>query len=189
MKTCIMVYGLPGSGKTELSSRLAKETGWNWYNADRVRATLSKDLGFSELDRLEQARRMAAVGALSLDSVDNVILDFVNPTNHTHMAFLTSFHQYTKESSQVYLIHMDTILPEKSRFADTVAMFQPNRDYQPDVIVRQWITSDRHWNNLVAYIAELPEDVPEIEPTQVIYRSNVFHLESRIKKFIPQEVK
>ena len=71
----ILVMGLPGSGKTTLATALAKELNAEHFNADLVRATLSKDLGFSIADRIEQARRMSALCDLSTSQY--VIADFV----------------------------------------------------------------------------------------------------------------
>src|SRR5215467_8131924 len=54
----ILIMGLPGAGKTTLAKQLALRLNAVHFNADDVRANVSKDLGFSEPDRVEQARRM-----------------------------------------------------------------------------------------------------------------------------------
>ena len=58
MSRKILVMGLPGSGKTTLSTALAPLLNAVVFNADAIRANLSKDLGFSHEDRIEHARRM-----------------------------------------------------------------------------------------------------------------------------------
>src|SRR6266545_4556820 len=50
--------GLPGAGKTTLSKHLAPRLNAVHFNADDVRANINRDLGFSEPDRIEHARRM-----------------------------------------------------------------------------------------------------------------------------------
>jgi len=54
----ILIMGLPGAGKTTLARQLAPRLNAVHYNADDVRANINKDLGFSEADRVEHARRM-----------------------------------------------------------------------------------------------------------------------------------
>ena len=48
---------LPGAGKTTLAGVLAPLRNAVVFNADAVRANLSRDLGFSHEDRVEHARR------------------------------------------------------------------------------------------------------------------------------------
>lgn len=50
--------GLPGAGKTTLARQLAPRLNAVHFNADEERANVNNDLGFSEVDRIEQARRM-----------------------------------------------------------------------------------------------------------------------------------
>jgi len=54
----ILVMGLPGAGKTTFANVLAPLLNAVIFNADAVRANLSRDLGFSHEYRLEHARRM-----------------------------------------------------------------------------------------------------------------------------------
>ncbi len=54
----ILIMGLPGAGKTTLANTLAPLLNAVVFNADAVRANLSRDLGFSLDDRIEHARRM-----------------------------------------------------------------------------------------------------------------------------------
>ena len=58
MRKKILIMGLPGAGKTTLARLLAPRLNALHYNADDVRAQINKDLGFSETDRVEHARRM-----------------------------------------------------------------------------------------------------------------------------------
>src|SRR4051794_34262494 len=84
----ILVMGLPGAGKTTLAKILAAKVNAVHLNADDVRAHVSKDLGFSEHDRIEHARRMGWL----CDQVVKVgcfaIADFICPTPETRAEFM-----------------------------------------------------------------------------------------------------
>jgi len=102
--------GLPGSGKTTLAKALARKIGAHHINADEVRATISKDLGFSHEDRVEHAKRMRKLCDESTN--EYVIADFVCPTEETRRAF-----------GKVFTVWMDRI--REGRFEDTNKLFQP----------------------------------------------------------------
>jgi adenylylsulfate kinase-like enzyme len=55
----IQIIGLPGAGKSALAEELSERLNAIHWNADRVRSGLNSDLGFTDKDRIEQARRMA----------------------------------------------------------------------------------------------------------------------------------
>lgn len=85
----IQVIGLPGAGKTTFAKELADRINAIHLNADEVRADLNKDLGFTEEDRIEQARRMGALARLISNQGHHVVVDFINPTSKTREAFGT----------------------------------------------------------------------------------------------------
>ena len=58
MKRKILIMGLPGAGKTTLAHALAPRLNAVHFNADEIRREINSDLGFSEPDRVEHARRM-----------------------------------------------------------------------------------------------------------------------------------
>jgi adenylylsulfate kinase len=83
----VLIFGLPGSGKTTLAKELLKRTQAVHLNADEIRSGLNSDLGFSIEDRVEHARRMGELARLLSSQGQNVIVDFVNPTSKTREAF------------------------------------------------------------------------------------------------------
>lgn len=144
----ILVMGLPGSGKTYLAERLAEILGGVHLNADRVRATISNDLGFEHADRVEHARRMGWMAQFIKESGNYAIADFVCPTEETRKAFGADL-----------IIWLNTI--EHSRYADTNKMFEPpvggadieltNWDYQVNDVAMyintQNVTLHPMWNS------------------------------------------
>lgn len=113
----ILVIGLPGSGKTALSELLAARTNFTHINADAVRKDLSSDLGFTNEDRIEQARRMGAIARLLSDQGQNVIVDFICPTEETRQSF----------GHADKIIWVDRI--QESRYADTNSIWQDPINY------------------------------------------------------------
>jgi adenylylsulfate kinase len=108
----ILIYGLPGSGKTELAKSLLNRVDALHLNADEVRADLNSDLGFSIEDRVEQARRMGALARLLSRQGKLVIVDFVCPTKETRAAF----------GKADFSVWMDRI--QESRFEDTNRLWE-----------------------------------------------------------------
>ena len=111
----ILVMGLPGSGKSYLSDKLATLLGAEWLNADRVRAE-ANDWDFSPEGRTRQAERMKHLAQEGLDRGKHVIADFVCPTEKTRQDFAAD-----------YTVWVDTI--KEGRFEDTNKMFVPPQEY------------------------------------------------------------
>ncbi len=87
----ILIMGLPSAGKTTLATALAPLLNAIVFNADAVRANLSRDLGFSHEDRVEHSRRMGWLCDRVLEAGGTVIADFVCPTEETRAAFGDAF--------------------------------------------------------------------------------------------------
>jgi adenylylsulfate kinase len=102
----ILVCGLPGSGKTSLTTSLAWNLNFHMFNADIVR-TKYEDWDFSDEGRDRQLRRMIDLSY----SEDNTICDFVCP-----------FEDGRNKFSADFVIWMDTI--PAGRFEDTNKVFQ-----------------------------------------------------------------
>ena len=118
----ILVFGLPGSGKTTLANKLSKKLGATHLNADEIREKC-QDWDFSDQGRLRQAKRMAQLADEA--STQHVIMDFVCPTK-----------EYRNLVKPDVIVFMDTI--ELGRYADTNKVFEaPDQDDTIDYHIRQ----------------------------------------------------
>lgn len=81
---CIWLTGLSGSGKTTIANLLEKRLhaeGGHTYvlDGDNVRHGLNRDLGFTDVDRVENIRRVAEVAKLMVDAGLVVLVAFISP--------------------------------------------------------------------------------------------------------------
>ena len=109
-KIKILVMGLPGSGKTTLSDKLATLLKATRVNADQVRKKYN-DWDFSIEGRIRQSNRMNQLSDDVIKNNNHVITDFICPTKEARKRFKAD-----------YLIWMNTIT--KGRFDDTNKMFE-----------------------------------------------------------------
>ena len=119
--TKILIFGLPGSGKTTFARQLS--TGVTYFNADDIRKMFN-DWDFTEAGRIRQAQRMIGLTAYAQG---HCVVDFVCP------------YDAWRDDYDIK-IWMNTI--KKGKFEDTNKMFEKpshchfeitNFDYQ-DVI-------------------------------------------------------
>jgi adenylylsulfate kinase len=127
----ILVMGLPGSGKTTFAALLAERLNAVHWNADAVRQHINKDLGFSIMDRIEQATRMGWLCDQVIEAGYPAIADFVCPTAETRSAF-----------GDAFVIWMDTI--DASRYQDTNQIFENPTTYNVriDQFNAEWYVED-----------------------------------------------
>jgi len=81
---CVWFTGLSGAGKSTIANLLERRLhalGLHTYilDGDNVRHGLSRDLGFTEADRVENIRRAAEVARLMVDAGLIVLVSFISP--------------------------------------------------------------------------------------------------------------
>jgi hypothetical protein len=114
----IQIIGLPGAGKTMIAEALCDRINGIHINADEVRDTINRDLGFSLEDRIENARRLGEMARLIERKQElPVVVDFVCPTPETRAAF----------GKPDILVWVDTI--KAGRFEDTNQIWQDPEHY------------------------------------------------------------
>ncbi len=118
----ILIFGLPGSGKTTLAKPFAELVGGVHINADEVR-TKYNDWDFTEAGRVRQAQRMRHLADGVVMAGKIAVADFVCPTMLTRYEFNAD-----------YTVWMDTI--SRSRFEDTNDLFET--PYNVDYHVSKW---------------------------------------------------
>ena len=106
----ILIFGLPGSGKSYLAEPLAAELGGVWINADQVRGHYD-DWDFSDEGRMRQAMRMKFLSDGVVRAGKYAITDFVCPFQNARSDFQPD-----------YSVWMDTI--EEGRYEDTNKIFE-----------------------------------------------------------------
>lgn len=123
----ILIFGLPGSGKTTLAKPFAELIGGVHINADAVRQHYD-DWDFTPQGRMRQAQRMRYLSDGVVMAGKIAVTDFICPTEKTRQEFDPDF-----------TIWMDTI--KEGRYEDTNAMFEAPAHY--DYHVAQWF-DDTH---------------------------------------------
>jgi adenylylsulfate kinase len=111
----ILIMGLPTAGKTTLARVLAPRLKAVHFNADDVRTNINRELGFSEADRIEHARRMGWLCDQVVKAGCFAIADFICPTPAARAAFAAG--------AEPFVIWVDRI--KAGPYADTNRMFVP----------------------------------------------------------------
>jgi adenylylsulfate kinase len=118
----ILIFGLPGSGKTTLATPFSELLGAVHINADKIREEYD-DWDFTPEGRMRQAMRMKFLADGIVKAGKIAVADFVCPTEEAR-----------KEFDPDFTVWMDTI--KEGRFEDTNKMFEapPKCDYH----VAEW---------------------------------------------------
>ena len=118
----ILIFGLPGSGKTTLAKPFADLIGGVHLNADTVRKEYN-DWDFTPEGRNRQASRMKYLADGVVKAGKIAVADFVCPTPLTRLEF-----------DPDYTVWMDTI--SRGRYEDTNDIFEPPEEV--DYRVEAW---------------------------------------------------
>ena len=106
----ILIFGLPGSGKTTLAKPFADLIGGVHINADEVR-TKYNDWDFTQEGRMRQAQRMRHIADGVVMAGKIAVADFIAPTENARLEFAPD-----------YTVWMDTI--KAGKYEDTNRIFQ-----------------------------------------------------------------
>ncbi len=71
----LVVFGLPGSGKSYLASRLAQLLGALYYNSDQLRLQLIADRNYSETEKLQVYNLMLWAMEIAISQQKDIVLD------------------------------------------------------------------------------------------------------------------
>ncbi len=155
MKT-ILIFGLPGSGKSTLGNKLAQKLDCYHLNADQVRERFN-DWDFSDEGRLRQAYRMKQLAEESLNQY--VILDFVCPKKN--------FREIISPNISIF---MNTI--QKGRYENTNSIFEtPGKNEIVDYVFNTF-DSDKHAQRICKDLISFDWRKPTV---QMLGRWQPFH--------------
>jgi len=121
----ILIFGLPGSGKTTLAKSFAELIGAVHLNADEIR-TKYNDWDFTKQGRIRQAQRMRHLADGVVMAGKTAIADFVCPTHITRLEFDADF-----------TVWMDTV--DGCEYNDTNILFEPPE--KVDYHVSEWFSN------------------------------------------------
>jgi adenylylsulfate kinase len=133
---CLLIQGLPGSGKTTLARAIKDRISAVHINADWARTTITSHLGFTHDDRIKQAQALGQLARLVQDNGQWSIVDFVCPLPQTRSAFFDKF----KKRSDVFSVWMGTI--QEGRFADTNKLYKAPTGDVVDFQVTCYLNAD-----------------------------------------------
>ena len=134
----VLIFGLPGTGKTTLAKPFAELINGVHLNADDIRKRYD-DWDFTSSGRIRQAQRMRHL-ADGVELAGKIaVADFICPTHETRDVYDADF-----------TIWMDTT--KGSLYKDTLKMFEPPKKTDVDYHVAQWF-DDTH-----AQLAEVIKD-------------------------------
>jgi predicted kinase len=100
----VIVFGLPGSGKSYFASKLAKKIKADYVNSDRLRKEMFKKRTYSEEEKEAVYLKMLDTMKEAVDQNRNVILDATFHTKETRQPFMKEM----KTKGGIYFIEITT---------------------------------------------------------------------------------
>lgn len=98
----VIVFGLPGTGKSFFASRLAKMINADYINSDRVRKEMFKSSTYSEQEKAAVYNAMLEKMKEAVDQRKNLVLDATFHKNETRKPFL----QEMKGKDKIFFIEV-----------------------------------------------------------------------------------
>ena len=98
----VIVFGLPGSGKSYFAERLAKLIKADYINSDRVRKEMFKKRTYSKAEKQSVYDEMLATMKDAVDQDRNVVLDATFHTKETRTPFVKEM----KSKGGIYFIEV-----------------------------------------------------------------------------------
>lgn len=98
----VIVFGLPGTGKSFFASRLAKMINADYINSDRVRKEMFKSRTYSEQEKGAVYNAMLEKMKEAVDQRKNLVLDATFHKNETRKPFL----QEMKGKDKIFFIEV-----------------------------------------------------------------------------------
>ena len=134
----VIVFGLPGSGKSYFASRLAKMINADYINSDRVRKEMFKSRTYSEQEKAAVYNEMLEKMKEAVSQRRNLVLDATFNKNETRNMFI----QEMKGKGKIFFIEVwadeniaDVRLKESRAYSEA--------DFEVYKLIRQ------HWEPLI----------------------------------------
>ena len=98
----VIVFGLPGSGKSYFASRLAKKIEADYINSDRIRKEIFKKRTYSKEEKEAVYHKMLDTMKEDVDQNRNVILDATFHKKETRQLFMKEM----EKKGDIYFIEI-----------------------------------------------------------------------------------
>ncbi|MCJ7468619.1 MAG: AAA family ATPase [Maribacter sp.] len=128
----IMVFGLPGSGKSFFAARLAKELLADHVNSDRVRKKMFSERTYSEVEKAAVYDAMLVAMERAIRENENLVLDATFYKNKTRQLFLD------KAKEDIFIIE---VLANETLIEERLKKSRPDSEADMEVyqlIKQQW---------------------------------------------------
>jgi gluconokinase len=148
----IIIMGVAGSGKTTTGSLLAKELGWNFYDADDFhseanRVKMSRDIALTDEDRADWLISLQELIVQNIQQNSNAVL--------ACSALKISYRKTLEVNEQVKFIYLQGTYEQiKTRLHNRVGHYM-----SADMLDSQFQTLEEPQNTLTVDITNTPRDI------------------------------